>query len=506
MTHEILEADYVIVGAGAVGMTFADTLLAESDATIIMIDRRHAPGGHWNDAYPFVRLHSPSAAYGVGSVPLGQDRIDASGQDAGMQERAGAAEICAYFDRVMRQRLLPSGRVFFLPSSDYGPGGKVTCRFGGAPRTVQARRRVVDATFADTRIPATHAPAFAVAPGVQCVSPGELARHSRPATGHVVIGGGKTAMDTVVWLLEQGAAPDTITWIRPRDSWLLDRSRVQTDLRFFARTIGGFAAEFEAARDALSVDDLFARLEMAGQLRRIDPTVEPTMYRCAIVSGAELALMRQVTRVVRLGRVQAIEPHRILLDRGSVPTSPDQVHIHCCADGIPRRPPQPMFQPGRIVPQYVRHCSPTFSAALVAHVETRFDDDASKNALCAPVTLPDEPLDWLRMLVQEARNAAEWRKHPDIRQWLAACRLNAYAALMERGAREPMQEHKEILRRFRDACAPALERLAQLLAHAEGAAAQRRDAPAHGTQRPVEESAARARRADATRAPAACSG
>ena len=45
-----IEADYVIVGAGCAAMSFADTLLSDTDATIAIVDRRHAPGGHWNDA------------------------------------------------------------------------------------------------------------------------------------------------------------------------------------------------------------------------------------------------------------------------------------------------------------------------------------------------------------------------------------------------------------------------------------------------------------------------
>ena len=59
-----LEADYLVIGTGAVGMAFVDTLLDESDASVIMVDNHHAPGGHWNDAYPFVRLHQPSHFYG----------------------------------------------------------------------------------------------------------------------------------------------------------------------------------------------------------------------------------------------------------------------------------------------------------------------------------------------------------------------------------------------------------------------------------------------------------
>lgn len=70
--------DYLIVGAGASGLAFADSLLTESDANIVLVDRRAEVGGHWGDAYPFVQLHTPSSYYGVNSIPLGEDRIQAS--------------------------------------------------------------------------------------------------------------------------------------------------------------------------------------------------------------------------------------------------------------------------------------------------------------------------------------------------------------------------------------------------------------------------------------------
>ena len=87
---EELETDYLVVGAGAAGMAFTDSLLDHCDATITIVDRRHAPGGHWIDAYPYVRLHQPSAFYGVSSVPLGQDALDVAGTNAGYYETAGA--------------------------------------------------------------------------------------------------------------------------------------------------------------------------------------------------------------------------------------------------------------------------------------------------------------------------------------------------------------------------------------------------------------------------------
>ena len=56
MHEAVVEVDYLIIGAGAAGMAFADSLVTESGATIAIVDRHHRPGGHWNHAYPFVRL------------------------------------------------------------------------------------------------------------------------------------------------------------------------------------------------------------------------------------------------------------------------------------------------------------------------------------------------------------------------------------------------------------------------------------------------------------------
>ena len=114
---QTLQADYLVAGAGTTGMAFTDALIAESDASVVLVDRRDAPGGHWNDAYPFVRLHQPSAFYGVNSVHLGCDRIDQSGLNAGYYEQATGGEICQYFQQVLEKVLLPSGQVTFLGRS-----------------------------------------------------------------------------------------------------------------------------------------------------------------------------------------------------------------------------------------------------------------------------------------------------------------------------------------------------------------------------------------------------
>ena len=55
----MIEADYLVVGAGAMGLAFADVVLNETDATLAIVDRYGSPGGHWTRAYPYVRLHQP---------------------------------------------------------------------------------------------------------------------------------------------------------------------------------------------------------------------------------------------------------------------------------------------------------------------------------------------------------------------------------------------------------------------------------------------------------------
>jgi hypothetical protein len=348
--NETVETDYLVVGAGAAGMAFTDALLAHSDATVTIVDRRHAPGGHWLDAYPYVRLHQPSAFYGVSSVPLGQDALDAVGTNAGYYELAGPDEIRAYFTRVMDRNFLPGGRVRYFPSSEYLGDGRFISRLTHQSRTAGVRRKVVDTTYLEGSVPATSPPPFEVAEGVRCLPAGEIARIGERPEKFVVIGAGKTAVDACVWMLEQGVPASSIRWIKPREAWWLNRRFHQphTLLPDFYR---GIAIELEAMAQATSIDELCARLEGKGFLLRVDAGVAPTMLHGAIISEAELALLRRIEDVVRLGHVRSIGRDEIVLDAGRVPTSEATVHVHCASRGLARPALRPIFEPGRVTVQ-----------------------------------------------------------------------------------------------------------------------------------------------------------
>ena len=330
----MIDTDYLIVGAGAAGLAFADALIAESDADVVIVDRRDRPGGHWNDAYPFVRLHQPSAYYGVNSLPLG-DSIDQDGPNAGWYGRATGAEICDYFQRVLEQ-LLASGRVRFFGEYDYSGDWcsehRLVSRPTGESSTVRARRRVVDATYLSPAVPSTHTPSFAVDPNVRLIPINDLVTLSEPGSGYTVLGAGKTAMDACGWLLDSGVEPEAIRWIRPRDTWLLDRA-FQQPLELVGSLMEGLSLQVQAAACAENVADLFRRLEACGQLVRLDPAVEPTMYRAATISQTELERLRLIENVVRLGRVTHIGEARIALEAGSIATDDKQIYVDCTADG-----------------------------------------------------------------------------------------------------------------------------------------------------------------------------
>ena len=216
-----LETDYLVVGAGASGLAFTDALVAEADAEVTIVDRRPAAGGHWVDAYPFVRLHIPSAYYGVNSLALGDDRIDETGENAGYYERATGGEVRDYFAEAAR-RLERSGQVRILTGHEHlepGPGGeRVRDLRDGTVHDVVVRRKVVDARYLEASIPATHTPSFEIAAEARVVPVNDLPAAASSSATFTVLGSGKTAVDACVWLLDNDVDPAAIRWVRPRDA------------------------------------------------------------------------------------------------------------------------------------------------------------------------------------------------------------------------------------------------------------------------------------------------
>jgi hypothetical protein len=457
-----LETDYLIVGSGSVGMAICDVLLSETTSTLVVIDRHHAPGGHWNDAYPFVRLHQPSAYYGVGSRALGNNSIETAGLNAGMLERASAAELLHYYDSLM-QGYVATGRVRYYPMSNYHGEGKFSNTLSGQSSTVKVHKKTIDTTYLNTAVPSTHPPKYQMGEGVRCITPNDLVRTPLSTSSYTVVGAGKTGIDACLWLLENGVSPNKIGWIVPRDSWFQNRVNVQPGEAFFEKAFTSFAIQIESVASAQTIEELFATLEDNEQLLRLDKTVEPKMYHGATMSLAELTALRKITNVVRLGRVKRIDRKEITLEQGTTVADPDTVYIDCSASGVERRPIIPIFSDTLITPQFVKALQPVFSGAFIAHVEASKQTEVEKNKLCDPILVPDAPIDWLLILLEGLRNQSRWSRDEEIKTWTANSRLDPFSGAA-RSIKETDVAKAELLKRYAASVGPALENAKRLLA------------------------------------------
>jgi hypothetical protein len=419
-----LETDYLVVGAGAMGVAFTDALIDHADVHVTLVDRRHDAGGHWQDAYPFVQLHQASLFYGVASTVLGTGAVQPDGPEAGLQERARRPEIQHYYDQILHRRFVGTGRVTFLGSSEYhtdGTSHHVTSRVSGETIRVDVRRRVVDATYLSPTIPATTPPPFGVHDSSRVVTVNELAGLVEAPSNYVIVGSGKTATDGIVWLLQNGVQPDRIVWVRPREPWMLNRAVVQPHP---AVAIGLAADTMAAAADADSLDDLFLRLEAAGVMLRIDTGVVPTMAKTPTLGTWELDLLRTVENVVRLGHIEHVNAREIVLEQGVVSLPRNAVVVHCAASGLQYPPLVPLWGADKIRLQTIRVGFPCFCAALAGYVEATRDDDRERNRLCPPSNLPDSLADWAQMQIRGALATREYSAEPDIAAWANGCALN----------------------------------------------------------------------------------
>ena len=433
-----MKFDYLIKGAGAMGMAFADIIFNESDLKFAIVDDRPSPGGHWNDSYPFVRLHQPSSFYGVNSTKLGQDKIDLSGKNAGLYELATKQEICSYYEEIMQKDFLTSGRVQYFPNCIVTDGGNVQSKENGKEISLKSTK-FVDSTFMNVQIPFKNKPSFPIEDSVTCEPVNSLVDLVNEESQFVIIGGGKTGMDAVIWLLENNKEANDIHWIIPRDSWILNREFIQPG-KFLEQSQIKFAEQMIAIAESTDKNDAFERLEDIKFLFRINPNINPTMYRCATITEIELKLLQKIENVVRDGHVKEITKNGIEMESGLHKFPQNTIYIDCTSDGLAKREVQPIFNGEMITLQTVRFCQQVFSAAFIAHVELMNKSEEEKNSICTVVPHPDSADDFFRVNLAAAINSFNWSQDEDITSWLNSSRLDGLSKLSGKNEIETVDE------------------------------------------------------------------
>lgn len=401
------ETDYLIVGAGAMGMAFADEIFTRKPKLkLTIVDRRAKAGGHWNDAYPFVRLHQPAAFYGVNSLNLGNGSTDLSSK----------TELLAYYEKVIA-KFKASGRVEFLAQHNYLGNGQVEdLQQPKNITTYKINKRLVDATYMNVEVPSTHAPKYKVDDGVPLSPLNDLVHQHDQWDNFYVIGNGKTGIDAVLYLLSKGVATANIYWIKPNDAWLFNRKALQVGK--VAKRVLEHADHLKKVKE---VNEVFLAIEKTGGIFRIDEHVTPKKWRCGTVSPEEIMQLRTIKNVIRKGRVKRITPTEIQLQKGNIPYTNRTLFVDCSANGLSKRPHVPVFSKDKITLQSVLFCQQVFSAATIARMALANLSDVKRNQVI-PVPHPEFPEDWPLALSTSLENLL--LIHRFMPMWMFRSRLN----------------------------------------------------------------------------------
>ena len=418
----LLEADYIVIGCGASGMNFVDVMLTEAprDTTFIYVDKRPLPGGHWVDSYDFVRLHMRSALYGVVSEKLLED------QDPNVR-RATGAQIKAYFQRVLEKHLA-SRRVQFYGQYSYNEStNEIRSIMGGETHKLKWNRKLVDTSFLTSPVPSVNPPSFHVedTPEIKfCPVNGIAKIHggNNLLKKFMIIGAGKTSMDAIVFLLNHGVDPDSISWIRPRETWLFYRD---DDGKNGIGGVRGFGVENIGifADSTKTVDDFFLLGERQGIFLRIDEDHMPEMFRGAAISPHEIMLCRKVKNIIKNGRIKSIEKGRIIFENGSmIATDSDTLHVNCSSIGLTTRKPIPIFTSDRITIQMVFAFQPALGAAVLGYIEAHYGEKLDfANEVAIPLAYPKTKFEFFNSIRISYVNLDRWLRY--FHSWLNTIRL-----------------------------------------------------------------------------------
>ena len=126
MAVRSLETDYLVIGAGAMGMAFTDALIDHADVHVTSSTAATPPGGHWQDATPSSSCTRLRCSTAWRRPCSGRGPCSRTGPEAGLQERARRSEIQHYYDDILHRRFVGSGRVTFLAGASTTPTAPIT--------------------------------------------------------------------------------------------------------------------------------------------------------------------------------------------------------------------------------------------------------------------------------------------------------------------------------------------------------------------------------------------
>ena len=317
--------DLAITGAGIAGLNalFVAAQYLPKGARVALIDRHDRPGGMWTEAYAYVRLHQPYAIFTAGYMKWRAthdpgylargDEVQAHMADC-LTRLRGHFELTEYFGRSV-DRLDEDG---------------------------DGARLVLDGGEVLTATRAIHAPGFDVQPvaplafssaAVTSTTPERLGAEDDPSHPVVVVGGGKTGMDTVQRLAAVNPGR-TIRLVNGRGTLFLNRTKL------FPR---GAARWFRAPLQMTAIRDCALRFDGTNedaafdyfrQTYTISPTGGGEQFLLGILSEEECAALSDAITETIPGYLDDVAdtpegPVMRMRDGNAHPVAPGTVFVNC---------------------------------------------------------------------------------------------------------------------------------------------------------------------------------
>ncbi|KAI9031049.1 pyridine nucleotide-disulfide oxidoreductase-domain-containing protein [Hyaloraphidium curvatum] len=460
MAASPLSCDYLVIGAGALGIAFCDSLLSSSDtATVILADRNDRPGGHWTVAYPYVALHQAAFSYGVAGTMLGS-----------------GTEVEAHLKRAVHD-MEGSGRLRFLACTEWRPAERALRNVATGDTVPVRYAKLVMANYNTTTTSAMRPAPWKLAPGVVCTAsrglPSLVASADKPFDKFCVLGGGKTGMDTVTWLLGIGVAPDRITWVIPRPWYGINRKAYQVTVNS-EMNLALTAASGAAMANASSLQEAVDGFGECGYFTKLAAAPKPDLhkghYHHPIMSLRELELLDSIEDLeIGRGHVVSIDAAGFDFDGGArKEMPPNTCYVDCAAETVKAMPAVPVWQGDTIVVPFVVAGMPCLNAALIAKVDSGPWTEAEKNAMLRPIEFPDRPVDHFYILHAQTQNLRKILAVPELAEWIINCRLGPLQAAVPLGS-VPTAAVPVVAGGVREAMAKSIEHIERLMAiEAEG--------------------------------------
>lgn len=192
-----------IVGAGLAGLNalFVASRYLAAGQRVIIIDRRERVGGMWVDTYPYVRLHQPHPMFTAGDIEWTLGR-----HPAYLATKSEVLDHLEHCLEVIRRRITVDEFFGWEVESHDESGGavRVQCRSsGGRHLVVETDRLIIAAGFQvkpNEPLDVSSDRVVSVSPDFCDMRSAEMRGSDTPVW---VIGGGKTAMDTVHTLITE---------------------------------------------------------------------------------------------------------------------------------------------------------------------------------------------------------------------------------------------------------------------------------------------------------------